>query len=469
MKSGLRRAFRNQSSQPPVPMASAYRRGQYFDLGVGRASRETFMRTYGTSGTVYSIVSLLQSAAAFPEWHLFKKQPMDARRRYSTSDHGDDERVEVVQHAALSLWQMPNAFQTGFEFREGSNQHLELTGETFWVLNKEGTTFPTSMWYVRPDRMEPIPSVDDYLLGYMYNSPNGEQIPLRLDEVIVEKLPDPLDPYRGAGPVASILANIEQMKYATQYQRNLFLNGAEPGGVIQMPNKLTEPEFDELVDRWRESHQGVARAGRVGVIEMGATWIPDTVTNRDMEYSNLRLQNRDELREAWRLHKHMLGTVDDVNRANAETAEEIFGGWSVIPRLNRRRMTLNYKLLPQYGETGKGIEFDYENPLPDNRAEDNDELKAKTTAAQTLIMIGFEPEDVLEVVGLPAMTFTGVPTVQAPPEIVPESGGYEEAESTGASESGAPEVNSPEIDTALAALLRQSLVGRTNGHKVGAR
>ena len=144
MRSGLRRALRNQGAGPPVPMSSyGYKRGLMFDLGASRQSREQQLRAYRRSGTVFSIVSLLQSAPAGPPWHLYKKQPVDGRRRYTTADKGSDQRVEVVSHAALSLWSKPNDFHSAFEFREGSNQHLELCGETFWVLNSEGTTFPT--------------------------------------------------------------------------------------------------------------------------------------------------------------------------------------------------------------------------------------------------------------------------------------------------------------------------------------
>ncbi len=425
MKSGLRR-LRNQMSAPPVPLAPyGYRRGNMFDLGTGRASREQQMRAYGMSGTVFSIVSLLQQAAAFPNWHLYKKQPRDGRRRYSTGDVGDDQRTEVIQHPALSLWAKPNDFHSGFEFREGCNQHQELTGETFWVTNRENALgMPTSLWYVRPDRMEPVPSPEDYLVGWIYNGPNGEQVPLQLDEVILEKLPDPLDTFRGAGPVSSIMANIQQQRYATEYQRNLFLNGADPGGVVQVPNKMTDPEFDEFVDRWRESHQGVARAGRIGVLENGATWMPSGQTNKDLEYGNLRLANRDEIREAWRMHKSMLGTVEDVNRANAQTAEESFSAWMEIPRLERRKDTLNCKLLPMFGEgQSDTYEFDYDDPSPVNQEAANAELLVKAQAAQALISAGFEPSDVLEAVGLPDMDVAEKAT-QAPalpPGWVPEA------------------------------------------------
>lgn len=424
MKSSLRR-IRNLAKGPPIPLTPKYRQGgaNIFNLGVGKLSREQQLRSYGMSGTVFSIVSLLQEASASANWRMFKQQPQDGRRRFSTADHGSDQRIEVVQHAALSLWKYPNQFMDGFTFREGANQHLELTGETIWVLNNEGTTFPTAMWYVRPDRMEPVPSPEDYLVGWIYTADSGENIPLKVDEVIIEKRPDPLDPLRGMGPVAALMPNIQQQRYATEFQRNLFLNGADPGGVITVPTKLSDPDFDQLVDRWREGHQGISRAGRVGILENGATFNPSSQSNKDLEYGNLRLANRDELREGWRMHKSMLGTVEDVNRANAQTAEEVFSGWMIEPRLVRRRSTLNFKLLPKFGPSDNKIyEFDFDDQSPDDREADGQELLAKSQAAQRLVAAGYDPEDVCEVVGLPSMDFVGA-TIgslsgpeQAPPE-----------------------------------------------------
>jgi HK97 family phage portal protein len=428
VKSGLRR-LRNSAAGPPVPMSmNTYARGMMFDLGAGRQSMETYLRTYQQSGTVYSIVSLLAQAGAGPKWRLFKKQPVDGRRRYSTGDTGDDQRVEVVNHAALSLWNQPNGFHSGFEFREGANQHEELTGETIWVLDREGGfSFPTSLWYVRPDRMEPVPSYDNYLQGWIYTGPGGEQIPLELDQVIVEKTPNPLDPFRGQGPVAAILPNIQQQRYATDYQRNLFINGADPGAIIQVDKRLTDREWQEFGDRWRESHKGVANAGRVGMLENGMTFVgSSSATNKDLQYGELRLANRDETREAWRMHKSMLGTVEDVNRANAQTAEEVFVAWSEIPRLDRRKETLNTKFLPLFYPQVTNpalvpVEFDYDDPSPVNQEAAINEMAAKVTAACALVDAGYDPHDALEAVGLPDMDVAEKATQMpvAPPGWVP--------------------------------------------------
>jgi hypothetical protein len=259
------------------------------------------------------------------------------------------------------------------------------------------------MWYVRPDRMEPVSDPHGSLIGWVYTGENGEQVPLKAGEVILEKYADPLDPYRGLGPVQAIMPNIQQQRYATEWQRNVFLNGADPGGIITVPNHLEERELDELVDRWRESHRGVARAGHIGVLEDGMTYTPTGSSNKDMDYVQLRLTNRDEIREAWRIHPAMLGTSQDVNRANAQTAQEVFVAWSVLTRLNRRRDTLNNKLLPLFGTTGVGVEFDYEDPSPVNAETAASELLQKSQALQQLILAGADFHDALEAVGLPDM------------------------------------------------------------------
>lgn len=363
------------------------------------------MRSFGTVGTVWQIVHLLSSSAAKPQWRLYRSPKADGRQRYTTSDQGSDQRVEVVKHQALSVLCKPNAFWSRFALFEASQQYLELTGESYWVVEYDPrASFPVGLWPVRPDRIEPVPDPETYLKGWVYTAPDGrEKVPLQVREVIQVKFPNPLDAYHGLGPVQAVLVDIDAAKYSAEWNRNYFLNSATPGGVIQVDHRLDDTEWDELTNRWRESHRGVARAHRVAVLEAGATWVPNSHTMRDMDFGNLRNVSRDLIREAWGIHKIMLGNSDDVNRANAQTGEEVFANWSIVPRLDRWRDALNEQFLPLFGSAGEGVEFDYIYPLPANREQDNMELTAKSAAAQALVAAGFDPHDVLTVVGLPDM------------------------------------------------------------------
>jgi phage portal protein BeeE len=267
---------------------------------------------------------------------------------------------------------------------------------------------------VRPDRIVPVPDRENYLAGYIYTAPDGrEKVPLLPSDVIANRYPDPEDPYGGVGPIRSVLTDIEAARYASEWNRNFFVNSAEPGGIIQVDHELDDEEFNQLVDRWRDTHRGVARAHRIAVLEAGATWVPNGHSMKDMDFAGLRAIMADSIREALAMHKIMTGVTDDVNRANAQTGEEIFGAWHVMPRLDRWRDVLNYQFLPLFGAAGAGVEFDYVYSMPANREQDNAELAAKSKAALTLVQAGYDPDDVAEAVGLPAMK-TAIRATQEP-------------------------------------------------------
>jgi hypothetical protein len=113
----------------------------------------------------------------------------------------------------------------------------------------------------------------------------------------------------------------------------------------------------------------------------------------------------------------MLGLAEDINRANAQTAEEVHTAWHEVPRLRRTRSALNEKFLPMYGETGGRVEFDFEDPTPADREQDNAELAVKATAVATLVTAGYDPTDVLKVCGLPAMKVAPKPELAPRPAI----------------------------------------------------
>lgn len=408
------------SPASPVPYAGrGYLRQSMLD---GGADPTSYMRAYGSSGTVFSIVSMLARQTAKKQWHLYRQQPQDGRRRYTTGDKGSDQRTEVIKHQAISVWNRPNAFMSGFQLREISQTYLDLTGEAYLVVQRDSrATFPTGLWPVRPDRMEPVPSREDYLAGYVYRGPSGELVPLKLNEVIMVRYPNPFDPYHGLGPIQSILVDIDAAKYSATWNRNFFLNSAAPGGVIQVDRRLDDDEWNEFSNRWREAHRGLGAAHRVAILEQGAQWVPNAHTIRDMDFANLRGVSRDVIREAFAMHKAILGTADDVNRANAVTAQEHFESFLLTDRLDRWRDALDCSYLPLFGSTGEGVEFDFDDPVTSNREADAIELASKANAAQALVNAGYDPHDVLETVGLPDMGVAerATQTPAIPPRWVP--------------------------------------------------
>jgi phage portal protein BeeE len=259
---------------------------------------------------LFAVVNRIAQSIAAQEWKLYRVQ--------------NGEREEIDDHPAISLWKSANPFITRQDFLETSQQHMELVGE---------------MW--------------------------SETINLDRDDVIYTRNPNPLDAYRGIGVVQSMMVDLGAERAAAEWMYNFFKNSAEPGGVIEFPTTLQDADFERLVDRWRYQHQGVANAHRVAILERG-TWKDRKLTQRDMQFRELREFERDQILGAFGMPLPIMGITESVNRANAEAAEVMYARWLVRPRLMRIKSALNEKLLKLYPD-GDSLEFDYIDPVPENR------------------------------------------------------------------------------------------------------
>ena len=384
---------RTATANPPIPFTG---RSASYGLFGTRRDAESQMRAMSAVGTLFAIVDRTSNATALVDWKLYRKAKSGRK----------EDRTEVTSHAALDLWNRPNPFMPRQEFVESSTQHYDLTGETEWVIARHpGVDIPLELWPVRPDRITPVPDRDNFLKGYVYTSPDGEQIPLELNEVIQLRRPNPLDPYRGLSPVLSILPDLDTSRYAAEWSRAFFQNSAQPGGIIEVPVHLQDHEFDEMRERWAEQHKGVANAHKVAIVEYGAKWADRTISQRDMQFVELRGATADRVREAYGISKSAIGDFEDINRASALAAKAWFAEQQTIPRLERIKAALNFELLPMFGATAVGLEFDYENPTPPDPEQEAATLTARVNAAAALIEAGVYGPAALEAFELPAIQF----------------------------------------------------------------
>ncbi len=386
-RTGTRSSVNLLSARSPVPEvsrsgiegASFWRTGE-MDPGVA-------LGAVTSDATLYAIVSGASEDVSRVEWRLYRK---------AASGKVED-RTEVPIHPALTLWNKPNTFFTGQEFREAGQQHHELTGEWYMVLEFVSDTvrIPRGMWLARPDRMTPVKDHDKFLVGWIYQVGN-EKIPLTVEQVIQLRRPSPTSSYRGMAGLFAGMSDVETNKLAAAWARNFFHNDATPGGVIEFEAEMSDEQFRRFVRRWRDAHKGVNNAHRVGIIE-GGKWVDRKYTIRDMQFTELRAFSSEQIRIAYRYPKAMLGTSEDVNRANAEAAEYIYARNFLVPRLDRIKSTLNNDLLPIYeGDRASDYEFDYVSPVPHDYA-------TAAPAVKILIDAGFDAAEVLDTMGLPPM------------------------------------------------------------------
>ena len=332
-----------------------------------------------TNSWVFSTVNRIASSVSSIPWKL-----------YEGDMNGD--RQEVLKHEALTLWNRANIFRTGDEFREASQQHFDLTGEMWWHVIGDNRGVPREMWLLQPHMIEPVPHPTEFVAGYKYRI-GSQTIFLSKEEILFSRNPSPLNPYRGMGAIQALLLDLASDREAARFTHSFFTNSAKPGGIIEFPEVMQPADWQRFQEHWRETHQGTSNAHRVGIIE-GGKWVDSKLTQRDMQFEQLRKLNRDTVLGAFGLHGHMLGISEQVNRANAEASEIVFSRWILKPRLTRIRALLNTHYLKLF-RNGSGLHFDFVDPTPEDQALNLDRAERGYTAGlltrnESRGLIGFD-------------------------------------------------------------------------------
>jgi HK97 family phage portal protein len=355
-----------------------------------------------SNATVFGVVNRTSTAVAKEEWHLHRRVSDAA---VVCAEDGCEARgvQRVDKHPALSVLAKPNDFYTRQEYFESGQQHVDLAGEGWTAIFRIGRV-PIELWNLRPDRVVVVTSREKFLLGYLYIGPDGEEVPIRKEDMLSIRMPNPKDPYRGLGPIQSVLCNIDSSKYSAEWNTNFWVNGARPGGIVKLSRNMSDPDFDQLVERFNRNHRGIANAGRTAFLEEG-DWVDvKQPTARDMQLVETAELNRDTVLLAFGMSKFAVGVVDDVNRATAEASKAWFGETATVPRLDRWKGMLNNDFLPQFPGYNYDLEFVYSNPVPADREADRADKTAAVDNFVKLVSRGVDPVEAAEYCGLPPVT-----------------------------------------------------------------
>lgn len=412
----LGRTLAQAFNRAPVPFVGRALEGRWG----GRANRGdqiAQLDAMGASAALFGIVNRTSTAVAKETWHLHRRRPGGVCRYEDARGACEQEGVVLVdKHPALSVLGRPNDYYTTQEYFESGQQHVDLTGEGWTIITRLGRV-PYELWVARPDRMVVVTDRTDFLVGYIYLDPDGQEMPIRKEDVLSIRMPNPKDPYRGMGAVQTILSNVDSTGYSAEWNANFFRNGARPGGIVKLSRKMSDPDFDQLVERWNRNHRGTANANRTAFLEEG-DWVDiKPMSIKDMEFVETNNLHRDTIMLAFTASKFDLGILEDVNRASAEAADASFGTRMTVPRLDRWRGMLTNDLLPQFPGNVRGdLAFAYSNPVPADREAARADKLAAVEAFVALVGSGVDPVQAAEVAGLPPMDVTEPAAV--PEEVV---------------------------------------------------
>ncbi|XOB41785.1 MAG: phage portal protein [Candidatus Nealsonbacteria bacterium] len=312
-----------------------------------------YLEAYGKSLYVYACVSKIAEKIGSIDFKLNK----------IINKEGDTE--EVLSHEILDLLYMANPFYTKAEFLETDVINRKLTGDSFILKIRNTAGQIAELWNIRPDLVTIHPDPENYIGYYEILTAQGKRKRVETTEMIHIKYPSPLNTLLGMSPLSSAKVRVDIEKYASEFQRDFFLNNARPDAMIELEGGLTEVQRQELKEGWEKRHKGVGKSSKIGVLFGGAKYHQVSLTQKEMDYIESMKFTRDDILVAFKVPKPIVAITDDVNRANAETAQEIFLNETIIPEVKRLVDKLNEQLIrPDFGEE---YFVSFADPVPVNR------------------------------------------------------------------------------------------------------
>ncbi len=325
-----------------------------------------YLGRYADQAWVYSCIRIIQTKAASVPLKIYKIV--------------DGKKKEQPDHRLKRLIDKANPFMEGYDLFEGTYGFEELTGNAYWLLDSFFGGLPTEIFLMNPSRVRIVADKDKYITGYTYEvQPGVNKLTMDISEVLHFKKWNPLDDFYGLAPLSAGRDASDTMMFADRFNKNFFLNSAEPGGILTTEGSLEQEQAERIGIAWKKMHGGVRKSSRIAVMEGGIKYQPVASSHKDMRFPELKKMTREDVLTVYGVPPVMVGVFDEADYANAKEQRRIFWLDTIVPRLKKSASVINERLIRPYDPS---VVAAYDLSEVEEIQEDA-ELQAKTDATLT--------------------------------------------------------------------------------------
>ena len=236
--------------------------------------------------------------------------------------------------------------------------HLLLWGNTYAQIIRDGRGTVMALYPLMPDKMG-VDRNDRGEIYYIYNK-EGQSYPLRNDEVL--HIPGlGFDGLIGYSPIA-MAKNAIGMAIATEeYGAKFFSNGANPGGVLEHPGVVKDPQ--RVRDSWNSVYQGSTNAHRVAVLEEGMKFQSIGIPPEQAQFLETRKFQINEIARIFRIPPHMIGDLEKSSFSNIEQQSLEFVKYTLDPWVVRWEQSIKRMLLSESEKKKYFVKFNVDGLL----------------------------------------------------------------------------------------------------------
>ena len=325
-----------------------------FYMGGTTAGKTVTERSAMQMTAVYSCVRILAEAVAGLPLHLYKY-----------TDGGGKEKA--LDHPLYRLLHdEPNPEMSSFVFRETLMTHLLLWGNAYAQVIRNGKGEVIALYPLMPNKMS-VDRDENGRLYYTYYRGSDEAIKNK-DFAVTLQPSDVLhipglgfDGLVGYSPIAMAKNAIGMAIACEEYGAKFFANGAAPGGVLEHPGTIKDPQ--RVRESWQSTFGGSGNANKIAVLEEGMKYTPIGISPEQAQFLETRKFQINEIARIFRVPPHMVGDLEKSSFSNIEQQSLEFVKCTLDPWVIRWEQSIQRALLSQGEKAEYFVKFNLEGLL----------------------------------------------------------------------------------------------------------
>ncbi len=328
--------FRSRDKPQNRTAGSAYS----FYLGGTTAGKTVTERSAMQMTAVYSCVRILAEAIAGLPLHVY---------RY-TKDGGKEKAIDHSLYRLLH--DEPNPEMSSFVFRETLMTHLLLWGNAYAQIIRNGKNEVIALYPLMPNKMTVDRDENGQLYYTYYRGPDeaikNKEFAVQLAPSDVLHIPGlGFDGLVGYSPIAMAKNAIGMAIACEEYGAKFFANGAAPGGVLEHPGTIKDPQ--RVRESWQSTFGGSGNSNKIAVLEEGMKYTPIGISPEQAQFLETRKFQINEIARIFRIPPHMVGDLEKSSFSNIEQQSLEFVKYTLDPWVIRWEQSIMRALL-QPGE-----------------------------------------------------------------------------------------------------------------------
>lgn len=275
-------------------------------------NRPAFAAPYASANAVLSnlavaarCVSLRSELMASVPLKLYRKLP-----------NGDKERVTDTP-LAMVLGDLANPLMTSFELREFLIRALDLSGNAYARIVRDGAGQVFELWPIISSAVT-VERLESGRLRYRVSQTGNNGPMILLQEEVLHIRASSEDGMLGRSPIAIARGSLARAISEAETAQSMASNGFRIAGVLTVPNaKISPPSRKALEESFEDGATGPGGVGKVKVLEGGAKFVPTTFSGADAEFLESRKLSNEDTARIFGVPGGAVGIRDSVSYGSA--------------------------------------------------------------------------------------------------------------------------------------------------------